>query len=183
MEFHSTFIRDLYVAELTPFIDNRGFFARTYCEAELKNINVSQTLTQINHSRTVQVGTVRGMHFQYPPHAEIKMVRCLVGAIFDVVIDIRKNSDTFLQWFGEYLTPDNFKMMVIPAGFAHGFQVIEPNSELLYFHTASYAPESESGILFNDEKVGITWPIKATELSDRDRNHEKLDENFTGIVL
>ena len=183
MEFHSTFIRDLYVAELTPFIDNRGFFARTYCEAELKNINVSQTLTQINHSRTVQVGTVRGMHFQYPPHAEIKMVRCLGGAIFDVVIDIRKNSDTFLQWFGEYLTPDNFKMMVIPAGFAHGFQVIEPNSELLYFHTASYAPESESGILFNDEKVGITWTIKATELSDRDRNHEKLDENFTGIVL
>ncbi len=183
MKFYPTPISDLFVAELTPIKDERGFFTRAYCEKELLSAGIQKPITQINHSRTTSVGAIRGMHFQYPPHAEVKMVRCLSGQVFDVAIDIRRGSKTFLHWYGEYLSADNFKMMVIPEGFAHGFQVLSPNSELLYYHTASYCPEAESGILYDDTLVGVEWPIEPTELSERDRNHKKIDEGFVGIAL
>ena len=154
MKFNEIKIKGLYIAELEPFSDDRGFFARAYCNKELEKINIEKPIKQINHSSTSTVGAIRGMHYQNTPYAEIKMVRCIVGEVFDVAVDLRKDSDTFLQWHGEYLNSKNFKMMVIPEGFAHGFQVTKPNSELLYFHTESYTQKAELGVLFNDEKLG-----------------------------
>ena len=183
MKFNKTKIKGLYIAELELLSDDRGFFARVYCNKELEKINIEKPIKQINHSLTSTVGAIRGMHYQNTPYTEIKMVRCIVGEIFDVAIDLRKDSDTFLQWHGEYLNSKNFKMMVIPEGFAHGFQVIKPNSELLYFHTESYTQKAESGILFNDKKIGIKWPLKVTDISERDLRHEKIINKFKGINI
>jgi dTDP-4-dehydrorhamnose 3,5-epimerase len=178
MKFNKTKIKGLYIAELVPFSDDRGFFARAYCNKELEKINIEKPIKQINHSSTPTVGAIRGMHYQNPPYAEIKMVRCIAGEVFDVVVDLRKDSDTFLQWHGEYLNSKNFKMMVIPEGFAHGFQVIKPNSELIYFHTESYTQKAESGLLFNDERIGIKWPLQVTDVSDRDLRHKLITKEF-----
>jgi dTDP-4-dehydrorhamnose 3,5-epimerase len=183
MKFNEVGIKGLYVAELEPFSDDRGFFVRSYCDKVLKEINITKPIKQINHSFTSIVGAIRGMHYQNPPHAEIKMVRCISGEIFDVAIDLRKGSDTFLQWHGEYLSAKNFKMMIIPEGFAHGFQVIKQNTELLYLHTASYTPEAESGLLFNDEEIGIEWPLQVTNISDRDLKHNMINKVFKGINI
>ena len=183
MKFNETKIKDLYIAELEPFSDNRGFFVRTYCNKELEEVNIEKPIKQINHSLTSTVGSIRGMHYQNYLHPEIKMVRCISGEVFDVAIDLRKDSDTFLQWHGEYLSAENFKMMVIPEGFAHGFQVIKPNSELLYFHTESYTQNSESGVLYNDKKIGIKWPIEAADISDRDLKHKLIAKEFKGLNI
>jgi dTDP-4-dehydrorhamnose 3,5-epimerase len=181
VKFNNTKIKDLYVAELEPLSDKRGFFVRSYCDKELKQINIKKPIKQINHSLTSTVGAIRGMHFQYPPYAETKIIRCIFGEVFDVAIDLRRDSNTFLQWYGEYLNHENLKMMVIPEGFAHGFQVIKENSELLYLHTKSYTPEAESGILFNDENVGIEWPLQVMDISDRDLKHEIITSGFEGV--
>ena len=114
MKFNETKIKGLYIAELELFSDDRGFFARAYCNKELEKINIEKPITQINHSSTSTVGAIRGMHYQNPPYAEVKIVRCIAGEVFDVAVDLRKDSDTFLQWHGEYLNSTNFKMMVIP---------------------------------------------------------------------
>ncbi|NOR68610.1 MAG: dTDP-4-dehydrorhamnose 3,5-epimerase, partial [Methylomarinum sp.] len=134
-------------------------------------------------SVTISKGAIRGLHFQYPPYTEMKIVRCLKGKIFDVAVDLRKDSSTLLKWHSEILTPDNNKMMVIPEGFAHGFQSLESESEVLYLHTAEYQAEFEGGVLFNDPKLNIQWPIEYTDISDRDRNHPLIDEYFTGLVV
>jgi dTDP-4-dehydrorhamnose 3,5-epimerase len=181
VKFNETKIKNLYVAELEPLSDKRGFFLRSYCDKELAKINIIKKIKQINHSLTSAVGAVRGLHFQYPPKSEIKMVRCIAGEVFDVSIDLRKGSETFLQWHGEYLSSENLKMMVIPEGFAHGFQVIKQNTELLYLHTASYTQKVESGILFNDRKIGIKWPLQVMDISDRDLKHKKITNEFKGI--
>ena len=183
MKFNKTKIKGLYVAELEPFSDDRGFFVRSYCDKALEEINVTKSIKQINHSLTLTVGTIRGMHYQNYPHSEIKMVRCISGEVFDVAVDLRKNSDTFLQWHGEYLSAENFKIMVIPDGFAHGFQVIKSNSEMLYFHTESYAKNSESGVLYSDKKIGIKWPIEAADISDRDLKHKLITKEFKGLNI
>ena len=171
----------MYITELEPFSDNRGFFVRAYCNKELEEVNIEKPIKQINHSLTSTVGSIRGMHYQNYPYLEIKMVRCISGEVFDVAVDLRKDSDTFLQWHGEYLSAENSKMMIIPEGFAHGFQVIKPNSEMLYFHTESYAQDSESGVIYNDKKIGIKWPIEVTDISDRDLKHETITEEFRGV--
>ena len=183
MKFIETKIKDLYVAELEPLSDKRGLFVRSYCDKELEKINIIKKIKQINHSLTSAVGAVRGLHFQYPPHAETKIVRCISGEVFDVAIDLRRESETYLQWHGEYLSVENYKMMVIPEGFAHGFQVIKQNTELLYLHTASYTPELELGILFNDEQIGIKWPLQITDISERDMKHKNITNDFCGINL
>ena len=183
MQFNETKIKGLYVAELEVFNDNRGFFVKSYCDTLLKEIGVTKPIKQVNHSLTSVTGSIRGMHYQNPPHAEVKIVRCISGEVFDVAIDLRKESDTFLQWHGEYLSSDNFKMMIIPEGFSHGVQTIKPNSELLYLHTESYEKKSESGILFNDEKIGIEWPLKAKDISDRDLKHKPITKDFKGINI
>jgi len=178
MRFHEVDIDGMYVIDLDPFIDKRGSFVRSYCINELAKVGIKKPIIQINHSSTSRVGAIRGMHFQRPPNAEVKMVRCISGEVFDVAIDLRSDSKTFLRWHGEFLTSENHKMMIIPEGFAHGFQVIKPNSELLYLHTASFAPELESGVSYNDEKIGIEWPLNVTDISDRDLKYNKIDNKF-----
>jgi dTDP-4-dehydrorhamnose 3,5-epimerase len=123
------------------------------------------------------------MHFQYPPHSEIKMVRCIAGAIFDVIIDLRSGSPSFLQWFGQELSAVNKKMLYIPEGFAHGFQTLTNDCELIYHHTSFYTPGAEGGIRYDDKKIDINWKLPVTEISERDKGHAYLNESFTGIKL
>jgi dTDP-4-dehydrorhamnose 3,5-epimerase len=179
----STNIPDLRVVETNLHTDVRGAFARLYCAQELTQLVDHRPIVQINHSRTAAVGTVRGLHFQYPPHAEMKLVRCIKGRVWDVAIDLRQRSPTFLRWHAIELTPTNTRMMVIPEGFAHGFQVIEPDSELLYLHTEFYAPHAEGGLRFDDPLLGITWPLTVSDLSERDSSHPYIDSNFQGLTL
>jgi dTDP-4-dehydrorhamnose 3,5-epimerase len=140
-------------------------------------------IVQINHSCTTRVGAIRGLHFQYPPHAEMKLVRCLRGRVWDVAVDLRTGSPTFLRWHAEELSPRNARMLVIPEGCAHGFQVLDPDSELLYLHTASYAPPFDGGVRFDDPRLDIDWPLPLTDLSERDRCHAFLKADFSGLVV
>lgn len=183
MNLRPTPLAGLMVVETTPYIDARGAFTRLYCESELAEIIGSRRIVQINHSRTLQVGAVRGLHFQYPPYAEMKLVRCLRGRVWDVAVDLRANSPTFLHWHSEELTLENGRMMVIPEGFAHGFQVLEAASELLYLHTAFYTPTAEGGVRYNDPRLAIPWPLPVSDLSARDANHPLLTPDFPGIRL
>lgn len=183
MKFHDTSLKDAYIIEPEPFADHRGKFSRIFCRKELEQIGLQKEIVQINHSLTVQKGAVRGMHFQNPPKAEIKFVKCIRGAVFDVVTDLRHDSPTMLQWHGEVLTAENMKMMIVPEGFAHGFQTLEENCELLYFHTEFYSPEHEGGVRYDDPAVNISWPLEVTDVSERDQNHPLLSQNFKGIVL
>lgn len=171
-----------FVIEPEPFTDNRGIFARIFCRQELRNILHDKNIVQINHSLTRQKGALRGMHFQYPPKAEIKMVKCLRGSVFDVIIDLREGSPTLLKWHGEVLSAENTKMMYVPEGFAHGFQTLEKNSEIVYLVTQFYSPEHEGGVRYDDPAIGISWPLKATDVSEKDRNHPLLVV-FPGIIL
>lgn len=181
MILHSTKISGLCTADAQPVSDHRGAFARWFCQAELADVIGSRSIVQINHSRTVRVGAVRGLHFQHPPHAEMKVIRCLRGRVFDVAVDLRQNSPTFLQWHAEELSGENQRMIVIPEGFAHGFQVLEPDSELLYLHTATYQKNSEGAVRYDDPMIGIHWPLAITDISDRDRRHPLLNESFHGV--
>jgi len=176
-------IKDLYIIEPEPFEDDRGRFFRVFCKQELEQISHGKEIVQINYSLTKKKGSIRGMHFQYPPKAEIKIVRCLKGAIFDVAIDLRRNSPSFLQWHGEILNEKNEKALYIPEGFAHGFQTLEDDSELLYFHTEFYSPDFEGGIRYNDPKLKIKWPLQVVDISEKDKNHKLINENFQGIKI
>ncbi len=183
MKFIETDIKDLFIIEPEPFEDGRGKFYRIFCLNELKEISHTKKIVQANQSLSKQKGTIRGMHFQYPPKAEIKIVKCINGSVFDVTIDLRKKSPTFLQWYGVILSAENMKIMYIPEGFAHGFQTLENNSEFLYFHTEFYSPEYEAGIRYNDPAINIKWPLEITNISKRDREHELINENFKGILI
>lgn len=183
MNIISTPIHGVSVVETNPFRDERGSFYRAFCDRELDSLLQGQKIRQVNHSRTEAVGAIRGMHFQHPPHAEIKLVRCLQGRVWDVAVDLRQGSSTFLQWHHQELSADNSYMMAIPQGCAHGFQVLEPGSELLYLHTAYYETKSEAGIRYSDPKLNIPWPLKVTDVSARDASHPLLSEDFRGIVL
>jgi dTDP-4-dehydrorhamnose 3,5-epimerase len=138
---------------------------------------------QINHSCTEAVGAVRGLHYQHAPHAEMKLVRCFKGKVWDVAVDLRPQSPSYKRWYAQELSPQNAHMMVIPEGFAHGFQVLEAGSELLYLHTALYKPDSEGGVRHDDPALGITWPLPVTDISARDSSHAYIDTTFRGIVL
>jgi len=183
MIFKELPLKDAYIVEPEPHSDSRGLFSRVFCQEEFKKIGIDKQILQVNHSATVQKGALRGMHFQHPPKAEIKMVKCIRGAVYDVMVDLRKYSPTFLHWHGETLSAENMKMMYIPEGFAHGFQVLEEKSELIYFHTQFYSPEHEGGVRFNDPKIGINWPIEVTDISERDQNHAVLGNDFKGIEI
>lgn len=176
-------VADLKIVQSSPHRDARGAFVRLFCSDELQAVLQHRQIAQINHSRTSRVGAVRGMHFQYPPHAEMKMIRCLRGRVWDVAVDLRPTSSTFLRWHAEELAQGDARMLVIPEGFAHGFQVLEPDSELLYLHTAFYNPTSEGGLRYNDPRLGIAWPLPPLDLSPRDLSHPLLDNNFRGVAL
>lgn len=183
MKINDTPLSGLKVIEATPFQDSRGAFARLYCDRELAEVIGDRRIVQINLSCTMAVGAVRGLHFQKPPHAEMKLVRCIKGRVWDVTVDLRQGSQTYLKWHAEELTPENAHMMIIPEGFAHGFQVLEPESELLYLHTAYYAPESELGLRFDDPMLGIVWPIPISDISARDLQHPLIDQDLVGISI
>jgi len=183
MKIVQTDIPSLFVVETTPHADVRGAFARLYCERELSQLIGERQIVQVNHSRTTTVGAIRGMHFQFSPYAEMKLVRCVKGRVWDVVVDLRQNSTSFLQWHAEELSSNNARMVVIPEGFAHGFQVIEPDSELLYLHTAFYNPEAEGGLRYDDPLLGIRWPLTVTDISARDSSHRQIDSKFQGFAL
>ena len=182
MKTVATPIPGLVVAETTPFADHRGAFARLFCAEGLGDAFGGRRIVQANHSRTRAVGAVRGMHFQHPPHAEMKLVRCIRGRVWDVAVDLRRGSPTFLSWHAEELSAATMRMLVIPEGFAHGFQVLEPDSELLYLHTAAYTPSAEGGVRHDDPRLAIRWPLPATDLSARDLAHPLLADDFPGIL-
>lgn len=183
MIIHQTPITDLMVAESKAYKDERGAFARLFCEQSLSAVIGGRKIVQINHSRTEALGAVRGLHFQRPPHAEMKLVRCLKGKVWDVAVDLRPHSPSYKRWYAHMLSPENAHMMVIPEGFAHGFQVLEAGCELLYLHTAFYKPEVEGGLRYDDPELGIAWPLPVTDISARDSNHAYINSSFRGIVL
>jgi len=148
--------------------DNRGFFARQFCQKEFIANGLNTEWVQMNISHSVQRGTLRGLHFQRPPKAEIKMLRCLKGCIFDVIVDLRQSSDTYGHWYGVELSDTNRRLLYIPQGFAHGFQTLSPNTELLYWHSEFYSPEHEGGVNLQCGKLNINWPLPVTEISNRD---------------
>ncbi|MUM78099.1 dTDP-4-dehydrorhamnose 3,5-epimerase [Pseudodesulfovibrio sp. F-1] len=172
----STEIEGLYVLESEPVSDHRGRFARLFCARELAEIGLEKPIAQINLSLTRAKGAIRGMHFQNPPHAELKIIRCIRGACFDVAVDLRPHSPSYLKWHAEILTPDNFRAMYIPEGFAHGFQALEPDTELLYCHTEYYVPESEDGVRFDDPAIAIVWPLPVTDMSTRDMQFKNISD-------
>ena len=176
-------IDGLHVIQRKPIGDERGYLERMFCGDELKPIIDKHSIMQINHTMTRKAGTVRGMHFQHPPQAEMKLVSCLRGEVFDVAVDLRKNSPTFLQWRAEVLTDRNHKTFVIPEGFAHGFQTLTDDCELLYLHTAAYAPDVEAGLNALDPRLAIAWPMPIAERSMRDQRHAMLTPEFSGLSL
>ena len=155
--------------ELEKRQDERGFFARLSCKDELAEAGLPGDWLQVNNSLTAQAGVVRGLHFQRPPSAEVKMVRCIRGAIFDVAVDLREKSPTFGQWVGRTLTAESRDMLYIPEGFGHGFQSLEADSEIIYFNTANYAPDLEGGVRHDDPEIGIQWPLPISFTSERDK--------------
>lgn len=163
--------------------DSRGFLSRFFCANEFNAYGFNKPVSQINHTLTRQKGAVRGLHYQQPPHAEIKLVSCLKGEVFDVAVDLRKDSPTFLHWHGELLSDNNQRSLLIPEGFAHGFQTLTEDCELLYLHSAPYVKEAEAALNVTDPKLDIAWPLDITELSERDRSHPMLKLDFEGIVL
>ena len=180
MKIYPLPLKDAHIIEPEPFEDIRGSFSRVFCQHELKNILHGKNIVQINHSLTRQKGVIRGMHFQRSPKAEIKMVKCLRGSVFDVMIDLRSDSSTFLNWHGEKLSAENMKMMFIPEGFAHGFQTVEDNCEVLYLHTEFYSPEYEGSVRYDDPMINISWPLRVSDISEKDRKHGLLKEGFKG---
>ncbi len=163
--------------------DDRGFLERVFCDEELRAAGWLQNISQINHTYTARRGTVRGMHYQQPPYSEMKLVTCIRGAVMDVAVDIRAGSGSFLDWYGETLSAENSCAMLIPEGFAHGFQTLTDDVELLYCHTAPYCAASEAALNPIDRRLGIDWPLDIADMSVRDRTHPAVDREFGGISL
>ncbi len=183
MKIKSLPIQGSYEIENYIFNDTRGIFERLFCQKELKDIISNKPIAQINLSETYKKGSVRGMHFQKPPKSEIKVVNCIQGSVFDVMIDLRRSSKTFLKWHAIELSQERNNMIIIPEGCAHGFQSLFDNSKLLYFHTEFYSPEYESGIKFDDPLININWPLDINNVSDRDMKHKYLETSFEGFDL
>ena len=181
MIFTEIVLKGSYTIDLDVFADDRGWFARTFCKKEFELIGHDKEWVQMNHSFTIKKGSIRGMHFQLPPFSEIKMVRCISGAVYDVIIDLRKDSATFLQWAAIELSATNKKMIYIPEGFAHGFQTLTDNCELIYHHSQFYTPGVEAGIQYNDQLINIKWPLPLTNISTKDNHYPLLNINFKGI--
>jgi dTDP-4-dehydrorhamnose 3,5-epimerase len=180
-DIFETALPGAFVASSRPFCDHRGQFARLFDRDILSAINADRQIVQINHSLTIAAGAVRGMHFQRAPHLEAKWVRCIRGRVFDVAVDLRRGSPTFLQHVSVELSEEAANALFIPEGCAHGFQVIEPGSELLYLHTQSYEPSAEGGVRWDDPLLAIEWPRPATDISQRDHSHPLLTHDFEGL--
>ena len=189
MKLESTPIADLFVLHRPLRKDDRGAFSRLFGEDDIAAAGRPMNAVHVNTSTSNQAGTLRGIHFQYPPYSEAKVVACTAGAIWDVGIDLRPDSPTKYQWFGEVLTPDNGKSLIVPEGFGHAFITLEPNSTAVYVISSVYASEHESGLLYDDPMLNIDWPILPTVISDKDRNWgmledriREIDKNFLVLV-
>jgi dTDP-4-dehydrorhamnose 3,5-epimerase len=172
MDFIATKLTGAYLIELKRFEDERGFFARSWCEKEFRDRGLNPNLVQCNISFNKKKGTIRGMHLQIPPFAEAKLVRCTRGAIYDLIVDLRPDSKTFKQWIGVELTAENRKALYVPEGFAHGFQTLEDDTEVFYQMSQFYAPECARGFRWNDPQFNIQWREEVRVISDRDREYE-----------
>lgn len=180
---NKTKIRDLIELKCQPCEDNRGFLKRIFCAEELASFGWNTSIAQINHTNTTKKGTIRGLHFQYPPYSEMKLVTCIKGKIWDVAIDLRPDSPTFLQYHGVTLSSENNVSFLIPQGFAHGFQTLADNSELIYCHSASYNTKAEGGLNPHDPILSIHWPLPVTGISARDKAHSFLSSDFQGVRI
>ena len=163
--------------------DARGFLSRLFCADELAAAGWRRPIAQVNHTFTARQGTVRGLHFQHAPHAETKLVTCLRGEVWDVAVDLRQGSPSFLRWHALRLSAENGLALLIPAGFAHGFQSLTEDVEMLYFHDAAHAAQSEGGLNPTDERLSLDWPLPIAELSVRDQAHAALTDDFKGVHL
>jgi len=182
-DFFETGLAGLFSVSRRPIRDDRGFFARFYCADEFLKIGMTRSIAQINHSLSRKKGTVRGMHFQKPPFTEAKLVSCTRGEIFDVAVDIRIDSPTFLSWHGELLSAIKQNSLFIPDGFAHGFQTLTDDCELIYLHTSEYKSNAEDALNILDPAIAIDWPLETKDVSERDRSHPMINKNFTGIKV
>ena len=182
-DFIQTPLTGLILVQRKALEDRRGFLSRFYCIEEFREAGINKPIAQINHTLTRKKGAVRGLHFQHPPHSEAKLVSCLKGEILDVAVDLRRGSPTFLHSHCEILSAANRKSLLIPEGYAHGFQALAEDCELIYLHTASYHPEAEGALNVADPGLGLAWPLPIADLSERDRNHPFISPDFTGIVL
>jgi dTDP-4-dehydrorhamnose 3,5-epimerase len=180
-EIRSTPLAGLAVVQRHVREDTRGFFGRFYCADELAAAGFALPVVQINQTRTLRRGAVRGLHFQRPPHAEDKFVSCLRGEVFDVAVDLRRDSPTFLRWHAEVLSAENRKSLFVPQGFAHGFQALADGCEMLYLHSRAYAPETEGALHVDDPALAIVWPLPIADISERDARHAPITPAFTGI--
>ncbi|KJR96335.1 MAG: dTDP-4-dehydrorhamnose 3,5-epimerase [Desulfobulbaceae bacterium BRH_c16a] len=171
----------LKLIERQRLIDTRGFLSRLFCAEEFAAFDWTKPIVQINQTSTTRQGTIRGMHFQCPPHSEMKLVSCLQGEVWDVVVDIRSTSPTFLHWHGVRLSAENCLALLIPEGFAHGFQALSNDIELLYCHSTAYVAGAEGGLNPQDPKLGIVWPLPVTEISARDMSHPLVQNGFKGV--
>lgn len=183
IEFIKTPIPDLFVLKRKIVSDERGYFFRIFCQEELREIGLKKPISQINFSHAKEKFTTRGFHFQYPPYSETKIVTCTQGEIFDVAVDLRQNSPTFLKWFGINLSENNNLSMYIPEGFGHASQSLTDLSSLIYLHTAPYSNANEGGINVSDPLINVNWPNKPMNQSKRDSSFAYLTDNFKGIVL
>ena len=163
--------------------DSRGALSRLFCVEELSVLGWGPCVAQINLTCTSRCGTIRGLHFQHPPHAEKKLVTCIRGRVWDVIVDIRAGSPTFLMWHAEELSDENHRSLLIPEGFAHGFQTLSDEVEMFYCHSAAYVAAAEGGLYPLDQYLQISWPLPITELSVRDRQHPALNDSFQGIII
>ena len=181
MNFEETPLKGAYVIDLEKIGDERGFFSRVFCRNEFCDMGLSTDFKQVNRSFSALKGTIRGMHYQLMPSAEIKVVRCISGSLYDVILDLRPDSPNFGQWFGKILTSENRLMMYVPRGFAHGFMTLADNTEVFYFSSEFYAPKLEKGIRYNDPKFNIEWPIKLIEISQKDAAWKNFNVEWHGV--
>ncbi len=178
MTFNETPLEGAYVIGLERHDDTRGFFARVFCKEEFAGHGLANRFVQVNNSLAEHKGTLRGLHYQLAPKAEVKLVRCIRGSLYDVIVDLRRVSPTFGQHFGVELTAANRKMVYVPKGFAHAFLTLEEKTEVFYFVDELYAPEQERGIRWNDPTFAIQWPFEPTVISEKDRNHSDFDPAY-----
>jgi dTDP-4-dehydrorhamnose 3,5-epimerase len=183
LKFLPTSLPGAYVLEQTALRDQRGYFARVFCAREFAEHGLCSRFAQTNFSLSLRRGIIRGLHYQVPPSAEVKLFRCVRGAVQDVMVDLRQGSPTFLRWHAEVLTEDNLKLVYVPAGVAHGFQALEDGSSVIYQSSTYYSPVHERGVRYNDPLLGIEWQVPQAVVSPKDLAWPELESSFTGVAL
>jgi dTDP-4-dehydrorhamnose 3,5-epimerase len=178
MKFHETTLKGAYLIELEKRGDERGFFARAFCTDEFQKLGLIKNFVQINNSLSSQKGTLRGMHYQLSPKSEVKVVRCIQGSLYDLILDLRPDSPTYGKSFGAELSAENRTMMYVPQGFAHGILTLKDNTEALYLVSEFYAPERERGLRWNDPTFDLKWPLAPIIISEKDQKHPTFDASY-----